>query len=219
MKQTRFYVNGYLYNLGELLSYEISKQDFDKIYNAQLESPDDENIIVSLEANKVDLEEMLLVTSITITPLEDEEYMFKTYDLSTVGDYTIGFKGENVDVEFRIDRKLDTYIDKIYDVLKSWAAYEDFAYALDNKNDRLFQNGARIDASYGIIDNVIRGKVENLGYGTECGYTHRSYNKYGVQIELDICNRYLNDLNIEEILNSLASDIDTNIPPLVDTLK
>lgn len=76
MKQTRFYVNGYLYNLGELLSYEISKQDFDKIYNAQLESLDDENIIVSLEANKVDLEEMLLVTSITTTPLEDEEYMF-----------------------------------------------------------------------------------------------------------------------------------------------
>ena len=145
--------------------------------------------------------------------------MFKTYDLPTAGDYTIGFKGENVDVEFRIDRKIDTYIDKIYDVLKSWAAYEDFAYALDNKNDRLFQNGARIDASYGIIDNVIRGKVEDLAYGTECGYTHRSYNKYGVQIELDICNRYLNDLDIEEILNSLASGIDTNIPPLVDTLK
>ena len=40
MTQTRFYVNGYIYNLGELLSYEISKQDFDKIYNTQLELPD-----------------------------------------------------------------------------------------------------------------------------------------------------------------------------------
>ena len=145
--------------------------------------------------------------------------MFKTYNLSMAGDYTLGFKGRNVDVEFGIDRKIDTYIDKIYDVLESWAAYEDFACTLDSKNDRLFQDGAKIYASYGIIDNIVRGKVEDLAYGPECGFTHQSYIKNGVQIELDICNRYLNDLNIEEILNSLTSDIDTKIPSLTDVLK
>ena len=87
MTQTRFYVNGYRYNLGELLSYEISKQDFDKIYNVQLESPNDENIIVSLEANKVDLEETLLVKAITTIPLEDEEYMFTDGMMSLKGIY------------------------------------------------------------------------------------------------------------------------------------
>lgn len=76
MEQPKFYVNGYRYNLGEILSYEISKQDFDKLYDAQLQSANDENIIVSLEANKVDLEEMLLVKSITTKPLENETYMF-----------------------------------------------------------------------------------------------------------------------------------------------
>lgn len=87
MTQTRFYVNGYRYNLGELLSYEISKQDFDKLYGAQLESSDDENIIVSLEANKVDLEEMLLVKAITTKPLENEEYMFTDGMMSLKGIY------------------------------------------------------------------------------------------------------------------------------------
>lgn len=145
--------------------------------------------------------------------------MFKRHDLSMAGDYRMSFAGKNVDVEFGIDRKIDKYIDKLYDVLESWAAYEDFVYTLDNKNERLFQNGVRIDASYGIIDNVVRGKVEDLGYGIECGFTHQSYTKNGIQIELDICNRYLNDFNIEEILNSLTRDIDASVPALVEVLK
>nr|DAF06443.1 MAG TPA: hypothetical protein [Caudoviricetes sp.] len=79
MEQTRFYVNGYRYNLGEILSYEINKHDFDILYNAQLQlgMQSDENIVAFLEADKVNLEEMILVKSITTKPLENETHMFK----------------------------------------------------------------------------------------------------------------------------------------------
>lgn len=77
MERTRFYVNGYRYNLGEILSFEISKHDFDMLYSIQSRSFEGENIIASLESGKANLEDMILVKSITTKPLENETYMFK----------------------------------------------------------------------------------------------------------------------------------------------
>ena len=145
---------------------------------------------------------------------------FKTYDLSMAGNFKLGYKGANVDVEFGLDRKLDKYIDKLYDVLESWAVYEDFVFNLTKKNvDLELKEGARLIATYGITDNVIRGKVEDFEYGVDCGFEHRSYIKYGIKIELDICNRYLNNVLLERIIESLASTLDITIPPLTDVLK
>lgn len=145
---------------------------------------------------------------------------FKTYDLSMAGNFKLGYKGANVDVEFGLDRKLDKYIDKLYDVLESWAVYEDFVFNLTKKNvDLELKEGARLTATYGITDNVIRGKVEDFEYGIECGFKHRSYIKYGIKIELDICNRYLNNGRLERIIESLASGLDVTIPPLIEVLK
>lgn len=145
---------------------------------------------------------------------------FKTYDLSMAGNFKLGYKGANVDVEFGIDRKIDKYIDKLYDALESWAVYEDFVFNLTKKNTDLeLKEGARLIATYGITDNVIRGKVEDLEYGVDCGFEHRSFIKYGVKIELDICNRYLNNVLLERIIEALASTLDITIPPLVEVLK
>lgn len=145
---------------------------------------------------------------------------FIKYDLSMAGNFKLGFNGTNVDVEFGLDRKLDKYIDKLYDVLESWSVHEDFMFNLTKENTDLeLKEGARLIATYGITDNVIRGKVEDFQYGIECGFEHRSYIKYGIKIELDICNRYLNNVRLERIIESLASTLDITIPPLVEVLK
>lgn len=145
--------------------------------------------------------------------------LFKRYDISTCGDYKIGFRGGNLDVEFVLDRKLDIQIDKLYDTLESWAAYEDFAVTLRNVNADMETSGARIIATYGITDNIIRGKVEDIKYGPQFGFEWRTYIKYDVEIELAVCSRYLNDSIIEKAIAHIARELDTKIPPLTEILK
>ena len=146
--------------------------------------------------------------------------LFKRYNLSAVGDFKIGLKGANVDVEFGLDRKLDTYIEKLYDVLESWSAYENFLYNLTRSNEILVNDtDARIFATYGIKDNTIRGKVEDIKYGPQFGFEWRTFIKYGVKIELAICSRYLNNPRIENAISSIARELNTTIPPLVEVLK
>ena len=145
---------------------------------------------------------------------------FISYDLSMAGNFRLGYKGTNVDVEFGLDRKLDKYIDKLYDVLESWSVHEDFMFNLTKENTDLeLKEGAKLIATYGITDNVIRGKVEDFEYGVTHGFEHRSYIKYGIKIELDICNRYLNNIRLERIIENLAKTLDITIPPLVEVLK
>lgn len=145
--------------------------------------------------------------------------LFKRYNLSPVGDFKIGLKGTNVDVEFGLDRKLDTYISKLYDVLESWSAYENFVFNLARSNEKLVGDGVRITATYGITDNTIRGKVEDIKYGPQFGFEWVKFIKYGVKIELAICSRYLNDLRAENAISSIARELNTEIPPLVEVLK
>lgn len=145
--------------------------------------------------------------------------LFKRYNLSPVGDFKIGLNGANVNVEFGISRKLDTYIDKLYDVLESWSAYENFLYKLAKSNDILVNDGMKIFATYGLTDNTIRGKVEDNKYGPQFGFEWRSFIKYGVKIELAICSRYLNNPKIENAISSIAYVLNPKVPPLVEVLK
>lgn len=146
--------------------------------------------------------------------------LFKRYNLSAVGDFKIGLNGANVDVEFGLNRKLDTYIDKLYDVLESWSAYENFLYNLSRSNDNLVNDiGARIFATYGIKDNTIYGKVEDTKYGPQRGFEWRTFIKYGVKIELAICSRYIDNPRIENAISSIAREVNPEIRPLVEVLK
>ena len=146
--------------------------------------------------------------------------LFKRYNLTAVGDFKIGFNGANVDVEFGLNRKLNTSIDKLYDVLESWSAYENFLYNLSRSNDNLVNDiGARIFATYGIKDNTIYGKVEDTKYGPQFGFEWRTFIKYGVKIELAICSRYIDNPRVENAISSIAYEVNPNIRPLVEVLK
>lgn len=146
--------------------------------------------------------------------------LFKRYNLFAVGDFKIGLNGANVDVEFGLNRKLDTPIHKLYDVLESWSAYENFLYNLSRSNDNLVNDiGARIFATYGIKDNTIYGKVDDVKYGPQCGFEWRTFIKYGVKIELAICSRYIDNPRIENAISSIAYEVNPQIRPLVEVLK
>lgn len=108
MERTRFYINGYAYNLGEILSFEVTKHDFDYLYNIESSTFEGEHVIVSLESTKADLKETILVKSISTKPLQNETYMFKDtmFKLTNIrkGDPTIlipnfNFKEQNNEEE------------------------------------------------------------------------------------------------------------------------
>lgn len=149
----------------------------------------------------------------------DNGKAFKRYNLAIVNDSELSFKGRHLDVEFGLNKRF-TNTEKIYDILKSWVAYEDFLTKLADANiDIVLEENTCIYATYGIVNNTIRGKVEDLEYGVESGFEHRSYTKYGIQIELDICKRCLKSKVAEEAIASIAKDLDTSVPPLVEVLK
>lgn len=139
-----------------------------------------------------------------------------TYIVNPVGDYMLTFQGKNVDVELKISEKM-AVTRQIFDILRSWAAVQDFLLKVEEVNKRA--DGFTIHATYGIDRNRIVAKVLDDQCGTSFGFDKKVLNRYGVVIEADICSRYLNDHNVEEALTSLASEVDLKVPPLAEVLK
>ena len=149
----------------------------------------------------------------------DNGKAFKRYNLAIVNDSELSFKGRHLDVEFGLNKRF-TNTEKIYDILKSWAAYEDFLTKLADANiDIVLEENTCIYATYGIVDNTIRGKVEDTKYGPQFGFEWVTFIKYGIKIKLAICSRYLNDLRAENAISSIARELNTEIPSLVEVLK
>ena len=140
------------------------------------------------------------------------------YRLDVVGDFVFTYTNAFVEVEFLVNPKKHDF-DKLSSILESWAAVENTQYNIEEANKRLEPCGARLYGSYGILDNVIRLKVEDTQYGTECGFENKTFIKYGIKIDAYICNRLLNLNGLEETIDGLAKRIYPNIPPLVEVLK
>lgn len=143
---------------------------------------------------------------------------FIRYRLNVVGDFVFTYTNAFVETEFLVDTKKHDF-NKLSDILESWSAVENLQYRVEEANKRLEPCGVRLYASYGILDNVLRLKVEDTQYGTDCGFENRTYVKYGVKVDAYICNRLLNLNGLEEVITSLAGRLNTNVPPLVEVLK
>ena len=143
---------------------------------------------------------------------------FIRYRLDIVGDFVFTYTNAFVETEFLVNPKKHDF-DKLSSILESWAASENVQYNIEEANKRLEPCGARLYGSYGILDNVLRLKVEDTQYGTECGFEEKTFVKYGNKVVAYICNRLLNLDGLEEVITSLAKRLDTKVPPLVEVLK
>ena len=143
---------------------------------------------------------------------------FIRYRLNVVGDFVFTYTNAFVETEFLVDTKKHDF-NKLSDILESWSAVENLQYHAEEANKRLEPCGARLYASYGILDNVLRLKIEDTQYRTDCGFENRTYVKYGVKVDAYICNRLLNLNGLEEVITSLTGRLNTKVPPLVEVLK
>lgn len=143
---------------------------------------------------------------------------FIRYRLNVVGDFVFTNTNAFVETEFLVDTKKHDF-NKLSDILESWSAVENLQYNIEEANKRLEPCGARLYGSYGILDNVLRLKIEDTQYRTDCGFENRTYVKYGVKVDAYICNRLLNLNGLEEVITSLAGRLNTKVPPLVEVLK
>lgn len=138
------------------------------------------------------------------------------YKIAVTGDYTLTFQGKRVDVEFQINGEPRLF-PNIFEILKSWAAVQDFFAKVEEINNRA--SGFIVYATYGIDDNKIKAKVLDTECGTTFGFHEKEYKKYGVDIEAWVCSRYADSNDVEEALTSLASGVNKDIRPLADVLK
>ena len=143
---------------------------------------------------------------------------FIRYRLNVVGDFVFTYTNAFVETEFLVDAKKHDF-NKLSSILESWAAVENLQYNLEEANKHLERCGVRLYGSYGILDNILRLKVEDTQYGIDCGFENRTYVKYGNKVDAYICNRFLKLNDLEEVITSLAKRLDTKVPPLVEVLK
>ena len=143
---------------------------------------------------------------------------FIRYRLNVVGDFVFTYANAFVETEFLVDAKKHDF-NKLSDILESWSAVENLQYNLEEANKRLKDKGIRLYGSYGILYNMLRLKVEDIQYGTNCGFENKTFIKYGVKVDAYICNRLLNLNEVEEAITSLARRLNTKVPPLVEVLK
>ena len=112
---------------------------------------------------------------------------FKIYNLNRKGDAELVVTGENVDTIFRLKSEDFDNIEKVYEVLKAWNAYENFAYYVRELDERFQANGNTFEATYGVKDNTLIIKVGDVEYGTTFGFHTTQMVVGGISITLYTC--------------------------------
>lgn len=145
---------------------------------------------------------------------------FKIYNLNRIGDAELVVTGENVDTIFRLKSKDFDNIEKVYEVLKAWNAYENFAYYVRELDERFQANGNTFEATYGVKDNTLIIKVGDVEYGTTFGFQTTQMVVGGISITLYTCSRVTVDGILEGIISALVRNVIENKgPTLFDVLK
>lgn len=145
---------------------------------------------------------------------------FKIYNLNRIGDAELVVTGENVDTIFRLKSEDFDNIEKVYEVLKAWNAYENFAYYVRELDERFQANGNTFEATYGVKDNTLIIKVGDVTYGTMFGFQTTQMVVGGISITLYTCSRVTVDGILEGIISALVRNVIENKgPTLFDVLK
>lgn len=145
---------------------------------------------------------------------------FKIYNLNRIGDAELVVTGENVDTIFRLKSEDFDNIEKVYEVLKAWNAYENFAYYVRELDERFQANGNTFEATYGVKDNTLIIKVGDVEYGTTFGFQTTQMVVGGISITLYTCSRVTVDGILEGIISALVRNVIENKgPTLFDVLK
>lgn len=145
---------------------------------------------------------------------------FKIYNLNRIGETELTVEGENVITALKLGEEDLNHIDKVYEVLKAWNNYEEFAYYVRDLDERFRANGNTFEATYGIKDNTLIIKVGDVEYGTTFGFHTTQMVVGGISITLYTCSRVTVDGTLEGIISALVRNvIEHKGPTLFDVLK
>ena len=145
---------------------------------------------------------------------------FKIYNLNRIGETELTVEGENVITALKLGEEDLNHIDKVYEVLKAWNNYEEFAYYVRDLDEHFRANGNTFEATYGIKDNTLIIKVGDVEYGTKFGFQTTQMVVGGISITLYTCSRVTVDGTLEGIISALVRNvIEHKGPTLFDVLK